>query len=85
MATIRYTSSLEEITAQDLNGFFKGWPNPPDEQTHLALLKRSDEVILAVGNQRNRVVGFITAITDGILITFIPLLDNIAGISGSWN
>ena len=75
MTTIRYTFSLEGITAQDLAGFFKGWSKPPYEQTHLALLKGSDEVILAVDSQRNQVVGFITAITDGILTAFIPLLE----------
>lgn len=75
MAKIRYTSLLEGITAQDLNGFFRGWPNPPDEQTYLALLKGSNKVLVAVDTQSNQVVGFITAITDGILTAFIPLLE----------
>ncbi len=70
---IEYTSHLDGITADDLQGFFQGWPNPPSPQTHLALLENSDEIVLAIAD--DRVVGFITANTDKILTAFIPLLE----------
>ena len=70
-----YTDSLEGVTAQKLEGFFVGWPNPPAPQTHLELLRQSAEIVLAVDESSGRVVGFITAISDGILSGYIPLLE----------
>ncbi|MDG4658192.1 GNAT family N-acetyltransferase [Ectobacillus antri] len=70
-----YTHSSEGITADMLTGFFVGWPNPPKPQTHLQLLQNSNKVILAIDEQTNQVVGFITAISDGVLSAYIPLLE----------
>lgn len=72
---IRYTDNLVGITAGMLRGFFVGWPDPPAPETHLALLEHSDEVVLAVDDESGRVVGFITAHTDVILTSYIPLLE----------
>ena len=72
---IRYTESLEGIEPQDLDGFFVGWPNPPSPETHLRLLNGSDHVVLAIDERAGRVVGFITAISDGILSAYIPHLE----------
>lgn len=58
-----------------LKGFFIGWPNPPSPQTHLKMLEKSDYIVLAVEEERNRVVGFITAISDGVLSAYIPFLE----------
>jgi ribosomal protein S18 acetylase RimI-like enzyme len=73
--TIHYTSATESITPDQLAGFFEGWPNPPTPETHLRLLEQSDEVILAVDGTSGEVVGFITAISDGVLAAYIPLLE----------
>ncbi len=72
---IRYTDQLEGITADRLTGFFVGWPNPPSPETHLRLLRGSDEVVLAVDDDSGRVIGFVTAITDGVLSAYIPFLE----------
>jgi len=72
---IAYVDSVENITSEDLQGFFVGWPNPPSPETHLKLLANSDQVALAVDDETGRVVGFITAISDGILSAYIPLLE----------
>jgi ribosomal protein S18 acetylase RimI-like enzyme len=72
---IRYTESLEGIEPQDLDGFFVGWPNPPSPETHLRLLNGSDHVVLAIDERIGRVVGFITAISDGVLSAYIPHLE----------
>ena len=72
---IRYTEAIEGITPDKLEGFFEGWPNPPTPETHLRLLEQSDEVILAVDGASGEVVGFITAISDGVLAAYIPLLE----------
>ncbi len=72
---VQYIDSVESITAENLRGFFVGWPNPPTPQTHLELLRNSDEIVLAVNNETHDAVGFITAITDRILSAYIPLLE----------
>jgi hypothetical protein len=47
-----YTNSIESVTAENLDGFFVGWPNHPSPQTHLELLKNSDEIIPAIAVPR---------------------------------
>lgn len=70
-----YKTSLEGITSDMLQGFFVDWPNPPNAETHLKLLENSDFVVLAVDEKSDRVIGFITALTDGVLSAYIPLLE----------
>ena len=74
---INYTSSLDDITPDRLSGFFAdwGWPSYPSPGAHLRLLKGSDEVVLAIDAGSQRVVGYVTAITDGVLSAYIPLLE----------
>jgi ribosomal protein S18 acetylase RimI-like enzyme len=72
---IGYLTAIEGIDPGQLAGFFAGWPNPPTPETHLRLLAGSDHVVLALDGETSRVVGFITAITDGVLTTYIPLLE----------
>ncbi len=79
---VRYTDSLENVAEDTLYGFFVGWLNPPSPQTHLELLRNSDEVVLAVDEETNRVVGFITAITDGTLSAYIPFLEVLPAYQG---
>jgi ribosomal protein S18 acetylase RimI-like enzyme len=72
---IRYQNTLEGITAEQLQGFFVGWPNPPSPATHLRLLGGSQHVILARDETAGTVVGFITALSDGVLSAYIPHLE----------
>jgi ribosomal protein S18 acetylase RimI-like enzyme len=68
-----FVNSVEGISAEMLDGFFVDWPSPPSVNTHLKLLKGSSHVVLAI--EENKVVGFITAISDGVLSAYIPLLE----------
>ena len=61
---------LEELK---LNGFFVGWPNPPSNEVFLKLLKGSYRVVLAVEDKR--LIGFISAVSDGVLSSYIPFLE----------
>lgn len=70
---IQYQISLEGIQVDQLEGFFVGWPNPPTAVTHLKILKRATHVVLALDG--SSVIGFATAISDGILCAYIPLLE----------
>jgi ribosomal protein S18 acetylase RimI-like enzyme len=72
---IRYTDSADGITEEQLDGFFVGWPNPPSRETHMRILQGSSVVVLAVDDETSRVVGFVTAVTDGVLSAYIPLLE----------
>jgi ribosomal protein S18 acetylase RimI-like enzyme len=72
---ISYIQALEGIRADDLHGFFVGWPNPPSPETHLRILKESDAVVLARDDDTGAVVGFITAISDGVSCAYIPHLE----------
>ena len=80
--TITFQAELQDITPERLQGFFVGWPNPPSPATHLRLLAGSDYVELAVDADTGQVVGFITAISDGVLAAFIPLLEVLPAYQG---
>lgn len=80
---IDYTESLAGITAEHLaGGFWAGWPSHPTPETHLRLLHGSDHVVLALDTATGHVVGFITAITDGVLCAYIPLLEVLSAYRG---
>ena len=70
-----YTTSLDAISADMLRGFFVDWPDPPDSATHLKLLQNSSKVVMALDDEGNQVIGFITAISDDVLSAYIPLLE----------
>jgi ribosomal protein S18 acetylase RimI-like enzyme len=77
---IIYQTRCAQVTAGLLQGFFVGWPNPPSPARHLALLHGSSHVVLAIARPPGAadggpVVGFITAISDGVLAAYIPLLE----------
>jgi ribosomal protein S18 acetylase RimI-like enzyme len=70
-----YKNSTSDISTDMLEGFFVDWPNPPSPQTHLLLLNKSNKVIIAIDDNTNKVIGFITAISDGVLSAYIPFLE----------
>lgn len=72
---VTYTDSLAGITSAHLNGgFFEGWPHYPNPEAHLVVLQAASAVILAQDEQ-GQVIGFITALSDGVLCAYIPLLE----------
>jgi ribosomal protein S18 acetylase RimI-like enzyme len=68
-----YTDTADAITADQLRGFFVGWPVAPSPERHLELLRGSHAVELALDD--DAVVGFVTATGDGVMSAFIPLLE----------
>lgn len=73
MMTIHYLESTEGISPKDLDGFFVDWPKKPSPETLLRLLAQSTHRILALDG--DKVIGFITAISDGVLASYIPFLE----------
>ena len=73
---IEYTTDITRITEDMLQGgFFAGWPNPPSAQAHLRILKGAYVAWVAIDTASNKVVGFINAVSDGVLSAYIPLLE----------
>ena len=70
---IVYQSGTEGIRADDLAGFFDGWPSPPSAQSLLRILGNSALAAFALDGPR--VVGFVNALSDGELAIYIPLLE----------
>ena len=68
-----YSADPHTLTPPQLGGFFVGWPDPPRPETLLKLLRSSYRAVIAQDDER--VVGFATAISDGVLSAYIPLLE----------
>ena len=66
-------TDLTGITPAMLSGFFEFWPNPPSNETFLRILQGSSHVVLAV--EDSQVIGFVNAVSDGVLSAYIPLLE----------
>ena len=72
---VQFIDSAENLTVGQLAGFFVGWPKRPTPETHLKILQNSRHVVLAIDESTDNIVGFITAISDGVLSAYIPLLE----------
>lgn len=79
---IQYDDSVQGITTRMLQGFFEGWKRPHSPEVHLAILKNSDHVVLAIDPEVGKIVGYVTALTDGVQAAFIPLLEVLPAYRG---
>jgi ribosomal protein S18 acetylase RimI-like enzyme len=80
--SIVYLDSLAGVTAADLQGFFVGWPDPPSPETHYRMLAGSQHILLARDAATGQIVGFINAVSDGVLAAYIPLLEVLPAYQG---
>lgn len=80
---ITYQEDLRGITPELLSGFWVGWPIAPTPDMHLDALAGSEAVVLAVDDAAaGRVVGFVSAIGDGVLTSYVPLLEVLPAYQG---
>jgi ribosomal protein S18 acetylase RimI-like enzyme len=79
---IEYIDRLDGVEPGDLDGFFVGWSSPPSPDRHLELLRGSAAVGLARESDDGRIVGFVTAVGDGVLSAYIPLLEVLPDYQG---
>ena len=70
-----FLESTEQIAVEELDGFFADWGTSPSADTLLRVLQGSDHVVLARDTEASRVIGLITAISDGVSCAFIPHLE----------
>lgn len=78
---IEYRESAAGLRWEQLEGFFVGWPVRPSAATLLDHLVRSYRCVVAVdlSKEPDRVVGFATAVSDGLLAASIPLVEVLPG------
>lgn len=70
---IIYTNDSANLSIENLQGFFVGWQNAPTPEKFLKLLGQSNYRIIAKDGEK--IIGFITAISDGVLAAYIPFLE----------
>ncbi len=71
---IEYIEDCAKVDSDQLGGLFEGWLNPPTPETHLHMLRSSSNLVLAMAPDGD-VVGFVTAISDGVLSAYISFLE----------
>ena len=73
---ILYKTYYEDLKYLEIEeGFFAGWPNPPNKEQQRKILENSYKSLVAIDKKSNKIIGFINAISDGILSAYIPLLE----------
>ncbi len=82
MLDVTLDTSADGLVADDLRGFFVGWPSPPMLDERLAIVAAADEVVIA-RNSEGRVIGFATALTDHRFAASIPLVEVVPEHQGS--
>jgi ribosomal protein S18 acetylase RimI-like enzyme len=80
---IRYQENPDGVTPGHLAGFWADWPVRPAAEMHLRILSGSEHVVLAIDSDaEDRVVGFVTAVGDGVFASYIPLLEVLPDYQG---
>ena len=73
--TVSYSGSIDDLEEGHLGGgFFEGWAAPPSPLQHLQILRNSAHVVVA-RDDGGAVIGFVNALSDGVLAAYIPLLE----------
>ncbi|MDD5083487.1 MAG: GNAT family N-acetyltransferase [Candidatus Moranbacteria bacterium] len=75
MATISYSTAKKDLTDLEVTGFFDGWQSKPSEDDLRKSIENAEYIVLAVDNEKNKLVGYITALSDNILSAYIPFLE----------
>lgn len=73
MTTVTYRHTNDGIDPDMIEGFFVGWPAPPTPEKLIEVMRGSYRRVWAVRD--GRVIGYINAISDGVLNAFIPWLE----------
>lgn len=72
-SAIEFRTHAGAVTPDMIDGFFVGWPEPPSADALIAVMDASYRRVWAV--QGGRVIGYVNAISDGVLNAFIPWLE----------
>jgi ribosomal protein S18 acetylase RimI-like enzyme len=72
---IAYSQSLDAVTDADLTDFLAHWDFTPPSGTLLAMLKGSTYVILARDESSSILCGYITALSDDVVCSYISAIE----------
>ncbi|MFP4462162.1 MAG: GNAT family N-acetyltransferase [Thermotogota bacterium] len=72
---IIYQKDLNNISKNQLQGFFVGWSSPLTTTQHFKILENSQYFVLAVDQDTSQVIGFVNALSDHVNFAFIPMLE----------
>lgn len=70
---ITYRTGVGSVAPNQVSGFFVGWPVAPSVEKLIEVMDSSYRRVWALEGER--VVGYINAISDGVLTAFIPWLE----------
>lgn len=70
---IRFETRAGMVSPAQATGFFVGWPSPPTSEQLVAVMDGSYRRVWALDG--NSVVGYINAISDGVLNAYLPWLE----------
>jgi predicted N-acetyltransferase YhbS len=72
---VSYSESAVGLSERDLfGGFFESWTAPPAPDQHLQLLQNSAHIVVA-RDDSGAVIGFVNALSDGVLSAYVALLE----------
>jgi GNAT superfamily N-acetyltransferase len=77
-----YFDSPASLVSDQFQGFFVGWPNRPSPAKHLEILQKSAYCVIAFDESSEKVVGFVTAISDFVSCAYIPHLEVLPDYQG---
>lgn len=72
---LTYIETIEGITPKQLEGFLAHWYFVPPQDTLLRVLRGSSHILFAMDSERREVLGYITALSDGVACGYISHLE----------
>ncbi len=75
MKSIIYSNNKEAVNDLELGVFFEDWPKKPKNEMLKKSILGATHCVLAIDKSRSRLIGYITAVSDGVLSAYIPFLE----------
>ena len=75
-------AAVVALSDKMLTGFFVGWPTPPSPKVLSKLIRNSTYSIVAIDEAQDRCVGYVTALSDGILFGYVSSLEVLPEFQG---
>ena len=72
---ITYIENIEGIHPKQLEGFLVHWDFVPPQDTLLQVLHGSSHILIALDSETRNVLGYITALSDGVSCGYISYLE----------
>jgi ribosomal protein S18 acetylase RimI-like enzyme len=72
---ITYIENIDGITPKRLEGLLAHWDFVPSQDTLLQVLRGSSHILIALDSETRDVLGYITALSDGVSCGYISHLE----------